>query len=142
MRTMDESRLSQRETRRRFRWSTAGLCALTLAGLAAVWPPPPLPLALTANSLRRIAAPARPKLVAFSPHQPLRFEENVGQTDRQADFLARGLGYTVFLTRQGAVLALGGNQKLEVRSQKGESRQLKKATDHGPRTTDVVRLNL
>ncbi|PYV30384.1 MAG: hypothetical protein DMG22_20545 [Acidobacteria bacterium] len=87
-------------------------------------------------------------------HQPLRFEENVGQTDRRADFLARGLGYTVFLTQQGAVLAFGGNQKSEVRSQKEESRepfpqsrirgQLRRAqtTDHGPRATDVVSLKL
>src|SRR3990170_1873482 len=37
---------------------------------------------------------------------PLSFEANVGQTDAQVDFLARGSGYTMFLTRGDAVLAL------------------------------------
>src|SRR5437899_1264693 len=153
MRTMDESRDSQHGSGRRLRKSALGLCALALTGLGAVWPPSPLPPAHRASSLR-MAASARPKPMVFSPHQPLRFEENVGQTDRRADFLARGLGYTVFLTRQGAVLAFGGNQKSEVRSQKEESRepfpqsrirgQLRRAqtTDHGPRATDVVSLKL
>jgi len=37
---------------------------------------------------------------------PLSFEENRGQTDAQVKFLARGLGYTLFLTATEAVLAL------------------------------------
>jgi uncharacterized repeat protein (TIGR01451 family) len=37
---------------------------------------------------------------------PLGFEPNVGQTDGQVRFLARGHGYGIFLTSQGAVLAL------------------------------------
>src|SRR5213593_1060963 len=37
---------------------------------------------------------------------PLSFEKNVGQTDPQVDFLARGSGYTLFLTQGEAVLAL------------------------------------
>src|SRR5258708_29731445 len=38
---------------------------------------------------------------------PLSFEANRGQTDPQVKFLARGQGYTLFLTRRGeAVLAL------------------------------------
>jgi hypothetical protein len=39
---------------------------------------------------------------------PLGFEENLGQTDAQVDFLARGSGYSVFLTEGDAVLVLGG----------------------------------
>ncbi len=39
---------------------------------------------------------------------PLAFEENQGQTDDQVDFLARGSGYTVFLSEGDAVLKLGG----------------------------------
>src|SRR5437899_10034313 len=105
MRTMDERRDSQHGSCRRLRKSALGLCALPLAGLGAVWPPSPLPPAHRASSLR-MGASARPHPMVFSPHQPLRFEENVGQTDRRADFLARGLGYTVFLTRRGAVLAV------------------------------------
>ena len=35
---------------------------------------------------------------------PMRFEANQGQTDRQVKFLARGPGYSLFLTATGAVL--------------------------------------
>ncbi len=37
---------------------------------------------------------------------PLRFEVNSGQTDPRVRFLARGAGYTLFLTPAEAVLAL------------------------------------
>lgn len=37
---------------------------------------------------------------------PLTFEENVGQTAREVRYLSRGSGYELFLTTQGAVLAL------------------------------------
>ncbi len=37
---------------------------------------------------------------------PLSFERNDGQTDAQVDYLARGQGYTIFLTPQAAVLSL------------------------------------
>jgi uncharacterized protein (TIGR03437 family) len=37
---------------------------------------------------------------------PLRFEENLGQTDAEVRFLARGRAYTFFLTQDEAVLAL------------------------------------
>jgi YVTN family beta-propeller protein len=39
---------------------------------------------------------------------PLRFEANHGVTDPQVDFIARGRGYTVFLTPREAVLNLRG----------------------------------
>lgn len=39
---------------------------------------------------------------------PVAFEANRGQTDPQVRFLARGAGYTAFLTPTGAVLDLGG----------------------------------
>jgi ASPM-SPD-2-Hydin domain-containing protein/beta-propeller repeat-containing protein/HYDIN/CFA65/VesB family protein len=39
---------------------------------------------------------------------PLAFEENSGQTDEHVKFLARGAGYTVFLTDRDATLRLGG----------------------------------
>lgn len=41
---------------------------------------------------------------------PLRFEANRGQTDSRVRFLARGSGYTLFLTAMGAVLALAPQQ--------------------------------
>jgi uncharacterized repeat protein (TIGR01451 family) len=37
---------------------------------------------------------------------PMSFEVNQGQTDKQVQFLSRGAGYTLFLTRDAAVLAL------------------------------------
>jgi hypothetical protein len=39
---------------------------------------------------------------------PLRFEPNVGQADDGVTFLSRGHGYTMLMTRTGAVLKLGG----------------------------------
>jgi len=41
--------------------------------------------------------------------RPLAFEANRGQTDPEVRFVARGAGYTVFLTPTEAVLALGGH---------------------------------
>src|SRR2546423_11588414 len=50
--------------------------------------------------MRRVAA-------ARYGHLPLGFERNRGQFDRRVDFLARGRGYALFLSRGDAVLALG-----------------------------------
>jgi hypothetical protein len=44
---------------------------------------------------------------AFS-RLPLMFEANRGQTDRQVRFLARGSGYTLFLTTRGATVVTSG----------------------------------
>jgi len=64
------------------------------------------------------AKTARPKAVQNYGKLPLSFEVNQGQTDRQVKFLARGQGYTLFLTSQEAVLLL---QKSEgSRQQNGE----------------------
>jgi hypothetical protein len=49
---------------------------------------------------------ALPKLDASFGRLPLSFEPNVGQTDEAVKFLARGKGYTLFLTPGEAVLAL------------------------------------
>jgi hypothetical protein len=38
---------------------------------------------------------------------PLSFEANVGQADREVQFLARGSGYTLFMTRAGVSLRFG-----------------------------------
>jgi len=48
----------------------------------------------------------QPKLVASYGKLPLRFEANQGQTDVRVRFLARGGGYTIFLTDDEAVLTL------------------------------------
>ncbi len=44
---------------------------------------------------------------------PLTFEANTGQTNRDVKFLARGQGYTLFLTNSGATLKLKQNQQAE-----------------------------
>ncbi|MGD0222420.1 MAG: SBBP repeat-containing protein [Terriglobia bacterium] len=51
-----------------------------------------------------------PKLVAGYGKLPLSFEANQGQTDARVRFLARGGGYTIFLTDDEAVLTLGKSQ--------------------------------
>lgn len=39
---------------------------------------------------------------------PMRFERNRGQTDKRAQFITRGPGYTLFLTKSEAVFSLAG----------------------------------
>jgi hypothetical protein len=46
-----------------------------------------------------------PKQVVADYTRPLSFEPNRGQTDKQVDFLARGAGYRLFLSRGKAVMA-------------------------------------
>jgi len=49
---------------------------------------------------------------------PLHFEPNLGQTDEQVKFVARGHGYSLFLTGMGAVLSL---QKRQAGKEKARS---------------------
>jgi len=44
---------------------------------------------------------------------PMSFEVNQGQTDREVNFLSRGQGYTLFLTREEAVLRLKGRPSVD-----------------------------
>jgi len=132
---MDESRHLPGQPRRNLALFAAALGALTLTGLAVILCHSNLPVALSAGFTPKRSTAFRKPAVSYA-RQPLRFEENAGQTDGQVDFLARGLGYTVFLTRQGAVLSLAENQKSEIRNQKQET------TDQRPRATDILRLNL
>lgn len=58
---------------------------------------------------RHAAAPQdeiRTRVATAYGHLPLNFEANNGQTDSQVEFLARGAGHAVFLTRSEAVLVL------------------------------------
>src|SRR5215471_7428349 len=48
-----------------------------------------------------------PALVEAFGKLPLSFEANQGQTDPRVKFLSRGSGYSLFLTRGEAALALG-----------------------------------
>jgi len=70
----------------------------------------------------RLANPTR--LAGNYGRLPLSFEVNRGQTDARVKFLARGPGYTLFLTGDEAVLALrkpeGRTTKFEIRNSKFE----------------------
>ena len=59
-------------------------------------------LAAAAPSLAETATPAIDTFAKL----PLAFEANQGQTDPRVAFMAHGIAYSVFLTKQEAVLAL------------------------------------
>ncbi len=63
-----------------------------------------LPVAQPSADERKQPAPSQ--VAAQFAQLPLRFEANEGQTDSQVKYLARGRGYTLFLTADAAVLAL------------------------------------
>ena len=73
----------------------AGVCALLLASA----------LVLSAGG-----AHARPQVLNRYGKLPLGFEANLGQTDAQVKFIARGAGYTLFLTPTEAVFSLQQNR--------------------------------
>src|SRR5256886_9145192 len=68
---------------------------------------------------------------------PLSFEANQGQTDPQVKFLARGPGYTLFLTTDGAVFSLSNVKGLG----RGEFNRLDSG-DQGPTSRAVVHMQL
>ena len=53
-----------------------------------------------------IAAGVKPTLETTYSKLPMSFEKNTGQTRSGVDFIARGSGYSVFLSASQAVLAL------------------------------------
>ncbi|MDH5585326.1 MAG: hypothetical protein OEZ05_01715 [Nitrospirota bacterium] len=65
---------------------------------------------------------------------PLSFEANKGQVDERVKYLARGKGYTLFLTETEAVLSQrsAGSEKLEVKS------EMEKLTAEGERPKVVL----
>jgi Calx-beta domain/Beta-propeller repeat/Domain of unknown function (DUF4214) len=96
--------------------STANACALLCAAmLAQTFDTPPVRRAAAADTeTQRRAAPttrvradadAHTAAAAFG-NLPLNFEVNRGQADSRVEYLARGAGYTLGLTRAGALLSL------------------------------------
>ncbi len=77
-------------------WVAIGVIAVAFGAIAAAQSPSP------------VTAPkaAKPQVRDAYGHLPLSFEENRGQTDAQVKFLARGGGYSLFLTPSEAVLKL------------------------------------
>ena len=66
-----------------------------------------LPAALLLGAAARTEPALPPRVVDSYGKLPLSFEANRGQTAPQVKFLARGPGYTLFLTPDAAVLSLG-----------------------------------
>ncbi len=105
---------------------------------------------------RELTAPSKasPKLAANYARLPLSFESNHGQVDSRVRFLARGSGYTIFLTDQGAVLSLrksgasrqlseGEKQNPGVRIQESTADWARRSTQHGSAVrASAVRMNL
>jgi hypothetical protein len=81
------------------------------AGVVALAQLASLALALTATlAFAQRADASRPELAAAYGKIPLSFEANVGQTNERVRFLARGRGYTLFLTPEEIVLSLSKRQ--------------------------------
>lgn len=69
------------------------------------------------TSLQEVPETIRRQLAASYGKLPLSFEPNQGQLDQQVHFLARGNGYSLFLTDAEAVLSLRRSQDAEATAQ-------------------------
>jgi hypothetical protein len=109
-------------------------------------------LALTLVASQPISAqgiglvPSKPQVAENYGRSILSFEANRGQTDARVRFQARGLGYGIFLTDKGAVLALSKAAPEDTQVSDTKATAFKRATmrPHKPtrQHTDVVRLEL
>ena len=82
------------------------LLALGLLAIGLVKLGPHPTLAHRPNSPATTVKVNKPQVAENYGKLPLSFEANQGQSDSRVDFLARGSGYTLFLTPTEAVLAL------------------------------------
>jgi Beta-propeller repeat len=96
--------LSPRGKRLRFLVPIAG-AALTMALLVAVGA-----RSVSRSSGRGNVAAAAARVAQGYGELPVSFEPNRGQSDPHVRFLARGNGYRLFLTKDEAVLSLGGKK--------------------------------
>jgi hypothetical protein len=67
---------------------------------------PTVSAASSASLSQRVTAAERSRIQASYAALPLAFEQNQGQTDPQVKYIARGNGYTLFLTADDAVFSL------------------------------------
>ncbi len=91
------------------------------------------------------AEPAgRARLRASYAALPLAFEQNQGQTDSEVKYMARGDGYTLFLTPNEAVFSLRSRSKAEDSSTQRPNLRPKNFAQPGAHqeTTAVVRMKL
>ncbi len=118
--------------------------ALTALGFELI-PPQSQPAANSPNALQSSATPASPASVAQLSQTygkiPLSFEPNQGQTDSSVDFVARGVGYTIFLRPGETTLALKQpNHKIRSRLSRHPSLDLTGASESG--ASRVVRMKI
>ncbi|HWY25838.1 MAG TPA: SBBP repeat-containing protein, partial [Nevskia sp.] len=88
--------------------SLLGLCAASVTTTVQAVAVDRGPASSEALSAAEPAA-ARERIVSAYGELPLRFEPNVGQAAPEAQYLARGEGYDIFLSASGPVLSLRGN---------------------------------
>ncbi len=69
-------------------------------------PPLALAAALAAASVAALVGPPAPRARLSAPNLPLTFEKNTGRYPKEVQFVARGGGGALFLTRREAVLSL------------------------------------
>lgn len=86
--------------------ATVMLSTLGVIGMRTLGKPHPVAAQRTSTRPQALAPANRARILASMASQPLAFEANQGQTDPQVKYMARGNGYTVFLTASEAVLAL------------------------------------
>src|SRR5689334_7168208 len=67
---------------------------------------PLIALASVDQARERSRPAAKASLTDAYGQLPLQFEANGGRTDKRVDFIARGRGYSLFLTRAESVLSL------------------------------------
>ena len=87
-----------------------------------------------------VPAPTEEQLERAYANLPLSFEATLGQTDAQVKFLSRGLGYTLFLTADEAVLSLG--RPAEPAEPLGDLVPLISTSPAGDGTRAVLRMRL
>ena len=83
--------------------SVSFLAALLIGFHGGLQPPKNI---LADRGISAVPAEIQPKLIESYGKLPLSFEANQGQVRGPVEFLARGRGYTIFLTDDEAVLAL------------------------------------
>src|SRR4051812_36152363 len=90
-------------------WLSLSLLAVTALLFLPRSTTPKRPKVHQASENPRDSAAKRKAMASFL-HSSLPFEANLGQTDPAAKFIARGMRYSVFFTRQGVILRLADPQ--------------------------------
>jgi hypothetical protein len=94
------------------------------------------------SQLSSAPKPAQAAISANYGKLPLSFEANQGQSDPQVKFLARGQGYSLFLTDSAAVLTLTKGTPANAKANPALATGKKSKSEAPAAITDVVRMEL